>query len=171
MKLSSVVLASQRVPNTRKDSPSPLVRDGVEWVPNVAHVFRQDGHLYMLYELYDPARPKGEPAPAASPGLGRRGGGPADVMTSIEFLNGGTKVYETTPVTATEVNDPTRNGVAFQLEIPLSGLKPGTYICQVNVIDNAGGSFSFPRTAVRVTAPKPATAVPPVAAGAPPTGK
>ena len=56
MKLSSVVLASQRTPNTQKNSPSPLVRDGVEWVPNMPHVFRQDQHLYFLYEVYDPAK-------------------------------------------------------------------------------------------------------------------
>ena len=58
LKLSSVVLASQRTPNTAKKSASPLVRDGVEWVPNVAHVFRQDQHLYFLYEVYDPAKAK-----------------------------------------------------------------------------------------------------------------
>ena len=75
------------------------------------------------------------------------------MLTSIEFLNGGTKVYETKPVNAVEVNDPTRNGVAFQFDVPLAGLKPGTYICQVNVIDNASGGFSFPRMAVKVTAP------------------
>ncbi len=174
MKMSSVVLASQRVPNTRKDNPNPLVRDGVEWVPNVAHVFRQDGHLYLLYEIYDAARPKGEPEPAASPGLTRRGGGAVDLLTSIEFLSGGAKVYETKPVSATEVNDPTRNGVAFQFDVPLAGLKPGTYVCQVNVIDNAGGSFSFPRTAVKVTAaaaPAPGAAPVAAAAGAAPTGQ
>jgi hypothetical protein len=33
--------------------------------------------------------------PAAAPGLERREGGPVRVLTSIEFLNGGTKVYET----------------------------------------------------------------------------
>jgi hypothetical protein len=31
-------------------------------------------------------------------------------------------------------------------------LKPGTYVCQVNVIDDAGGSFSFPRLALMVQA-------------------
>lgn len=169
MKLSSVVLASQRVPNTRKDNPSPLVRDGVEWVPNVAHVFRQDGHMYLLYEVFDPAKPRGEPEPAASPGLTRRGGGAADLLTSIEFLTGGAKVYETKPVSATEVNDPGRNGIAFQIDVPLMGLKPGTYVCQVNVIDNAGGSFSFPRMAVKVIGATVPAAVPTPAA-AQPTG-
>ena len=31
--------------------------------------------------------------------------------------------------------------------------EPGTYICQVNVIDDAGGSFSFPRTAILIHRP------------------
>ena len=58
LKMSSVVLSSQRTPNTEKNATSPLVRDGVEWIPNVAHVFRQDQHLYFLYEVYDPAKEK-----------------------------------------------------------------------------------------------------------------
>ena len=33
MKLSSIVLSSQRMPNTAKNVVSPLVRDGVEWIP------------------------------------------------------------------------------------------------------------------------------------------
>ncbi len=87
LKLSSIVLASQRVPNTAKKTVSPLVRDGLEWIPNVPHVFRQDQHLYFLYEVYDPAKEKGAPEPAASPGLARREGGPVRVLTSIEFLS------------------------------------------------------------------------------------
>ena len=79
LKLSSIVLSSQRVSSTAKRAVSPLVRDGVEWVPNVAHVFRQDQHLYFLYEVYDPARQKSAPEPASSPGLTRREGGPVRV--------------------------------------------------------------------------------------------
>jgi VWFA-related protein len=152
LKLSSVVMASQRVASAAKDSGNPLVRDGLEWIPNVAHVFRQDQHLYLLYEVYDPAKAKGVPQPAASPGLERREGGPVKVLTSIEFLSGGSKVYETPLVTADTLNDPTRGAVAFQFDVPLAGLTPGTYICQVNVIDDAGGSFAFPRLALRITA-------------------
>lgn len=165
LKLSSVVLASQRTPNTVKNSKNLLVRDGLEWVPNVAHVFRQDQHLYFLYEVYDPSKQKGAAEPAASPGLGRREGGPVHVLTSIEFLSGGTKVYETPLVTANVVNTPDRGAVAFQFDVPLTQLKPGTYICQVNVIDDADGSFSFPRMALRVT-PAAVTATP---AGTPQT--
>jgi len=172
LKLSSVVLASQRVANTAKQNPNApnlLVRDGLQWIPNVAHVFRQDQHLYFLYEVYDPTKAKGAAEPAASPGLGRREGGPVHLLTSIEFLSGGTKVYETPLVTADAINVPDRDAVAFQFDVPLDQLKPGTYICQVNVIDDAGGSFSFPRMAVKVmAAAAPAVAAASVVAPASP---
>ena len=160
IKLSSVVLASQRTPSKDKNATNPLDRDGVQWVPNVAHVFRQDQHLYLLYEVYDPTREKDAPAAAPSPGLGRREDGPVRVLTSMELLSGGVKVYETPIVTATSLNDPQRGAVAFQFDVPLTDLKPGTYVCQINVIDDAGGSFSFPRVAVRVLPPPAATPAP-----------
>jgi hypothetical protein len=150
LKLSSIVLSSQRVPSTAKKTVNPLVRDGVEWIPNVPHVFRQDQHLYFLYEVYDPSKQKGTPEPASSPGLTRRESGPVRVLTSIEFLSGGVKVYETPLVEAKAINIPERGAVAFQFDVPLTQLKPGTYVCQVNVIDDAGGSFSFPRMAIRL---------------------
>jgi hypothetical protein len=133
----------------------------VEWIPNVPHVFRQDQHLYFLYEVYDPAKQKGEPEPASSPGLTRRQSGPVRVLTSIEFLSGGIKVYETPLVEAKAINIPERGAVAFQFDVPLTQLKPGTYVCQVNVIDDAGGSFGFPRMAMRLQ-PGAAPAVAPV---------
>jgi len=74
------------------------------------------------------------------------------VLTSIEFLDNGKKVYETPLVTADAINDPQHDGVAFQFDVPLAQLKPGTYLCQVNVIDDAGGSFLFPRLALKVNA-------------------
>jgi VWFA-related protein len=165
LKLSSIVLSSQRVPNTaKKGGPpggSPMIRDGVEWIPNVPHVFRQDQHLYFLYEVYDPARQKADgPAPTASPGLTRRPAGAVHVLTSIEFLSGGVKVYETPLVEASAINIPERGAVGFQFDVPLTQLKPGTYVVQINVIDDAGGSFSFPRLAMRVQAPSAAPVSP-----------
>jgi hypothetical protein len=45
---------------------------------------------------------------------------------------------------------PDRKATAFELEVPLSDLKPGFYTCQVNVIDDASGKFVFPRLALLV---------------------
>ena len=174
LKLSSIVMSSQRTPNKEKKSVDPLVQDGMQFVPNVPHVFRQDQHLYFLYEVYSPAKEKDETAPtvAAQPpaaGLTKKEAGPVRVLTSIEFLLGGVKVYETPLVEADAINVPERDAVSFQFDVPLAGLKAGTYVCQVNVIDDAGGSFTFPRMALRITAPLAPAATPaPVAAAAAP---
>ncbi|MDP9051980.1 MAG: VWA domain-containing protein [Acidobacteriota bacterium] len=168
LKLSSIVMSSQHQPNAAK-VVDPLIRDGQEWVPNVAHVFRQDQHLFFLYEVYTPTADKSIPAQAAAPGLTRREGGAVHVLTSIEFLLGGVKVYETPMVEADAINIPERDAVGFQFDVPLTGLKPGTYICQVNVIDDAGGTFTFPRMALRITPPAAAAATPVAAAGSAPT--
>jgi hypothetical protein len=161
LKLSSIVMSSQRTPDKDKKSIDPLVRDGEQWVPNVPHVFRQDQHLFFLYEVYSPTKDKDAAAPAA--GQPKPEGSPVRVLTSIEFMLGGVKVYETQQVQATAINVPERDAVGFEFDVPLAGLKPGTYVCQVNVIDDAGGSFSFPRMALRITPPL-APAAPPVAA-------
>ncbi len=169
LKLSSVVMSSQRTPNTsKKNAIDPLVRDGQEWVPNVPHVVRQDQHLYFLYEVYSPTQDKDStaaPATAATtPGLTKKEAVPVRVLTSIEFLLGGVKVYETPMVEATAINIPERDAVSFQFDVPLAGLKTGTYVCQVNVIDDAGGSFTFPRMALRITpAAAPSATATPVA--------
>jgi hypothetical protein len=93
------------------------------------------------------------------------------VLTSIEFLIGGVKVYETPLVEARAINIPERGAVAFQFDVPLTQLKPGTYVCQVNVIDDAGGSFSFPRMAMNVQpGMTPVVAPAAAAAGAVPSG-
>jgi hypothetical protein len=55
------------------------------------------------------------------------------------------------------------------LDVPLSGLKPGLYLCQLNVIDDAAGSFAFPRFAVLVRGPAaPPAAAPVIAPATPP---
>ncbi len=158
LKLSSVVLSSQRSAAGKKDEDNPLTNGGFTWVPNVAHVFRTDQHMYLLYEVYDPANGGAKVSPASTT-AGKPG---VKVLTSIEFLQGTTKVFETPLVEANSVNVPGRDAVAFAFDVPLDRLNAGLYICQVNVIDDSGGTFSFPRQAmlVRAAAPVPATAPP-----------
>src|SRR5260370_41626083 len=118
--MSAVVLSSLRARETgKKNGTNPLVRDQMELVPKITHVFAPDQHLYLQYEVYDAVKGK-NPAPAAENGSGvsQNGGqnGPAKdapaakatkdsirVFTSIEFLQGATKVYESKPVVANEV--------------------------------------------------------------------
>jgi VWFA-related protein len=143
LKMSSIVLASTLQPSKKDD---PLVRNGQEYVPNISHVFRQDQHLYLLYEVYDPAHEKAPNATKAEKQA-------VNVLSSLELIQGSTKVYETPEVQARQVNVEGRDAVAVQLDVPLTGLKPGEYICQVNVVDDAAGSFAFPRFAMLVRPP------------------
>lgn len=148
LKLSSVVLSSQRMP-TGKKTDNPLVRDGKELVPNLSHVFLQNQHLYLLYEVYDPAHshtkiPNGESAEVQEPGV------PFRVFTNIEFLARNNIAFATPTVQGTEINVPARDAIAFEFDIPLTDMKPGSYTCQVNVVDDTGGTFSFPRIAVLI---------------------
>jgi VWFA-related protein len=149
LKMSSVVLASQRQPSTRK-TRNPLVRDGNELVPNIAHVFTPEQHLYFFYEIYDPARDKApEPQPEAKdrPAPVKN---PIHVMTSIQFFNGKAKAFETPLIEARQLNAPERKAAVFQFDVGLAQLKPGLYTCQINVIDDAGGTFVFPRIPILV---------------------
>ncbi|SPE20838.1 VWFA-related domain-containing protein [Candidatus Sulfotelmatomonas gaucii] len=154
LKMSSVVLASQREPSKKDD---PLVHNGQEYVPNISHVFRQDQHMYLLYEVYDPSREKAAENEPKGSKLG------VDLLSSLELIQGSTKVYETPIVQAKSVNVEGRDAVSIELDVPLSGLKPGQYVCQLNVIDDAGGSFAFPRFAVLVREPAAQPAAAPAA--------
>jgi VWFA-related protein len=154
LKMSSVVLSSLRAPVTnKKNGANPLVRDQMELVPNITHVFTPDQHLYLQYEVYDAAKGKNLAPAAATSQNGTAKDAPTAkppkdsirVFTSIEFLQGATKIYESRPVVANEVTAPDRKAVIFQMDLPLQALKPGLYLCQVNVIDDVAGSFSFPR--------------------------
>jgi|HubBroStandDraft_6_1064221.scaffolds.fasta_scaffold00737_5 VWFA-related protein len=179
LKMSSVVLSSLRVPSTNKKSANnPLVRDQMELVPNITHVFTPDQHLFLQYEVYDaqkgkapaqtvPAPPAAaqsneaaQPATNQAPEPAKPARDSVRVLTSIEFLQGSAKVYESKPVVANEVTAPDRKAVIFQIDLPLQSLKPGLYQCQVNIIDDVAGSFSFPRFPILIREPTPATPPP-----------
>ncbi len=143
LKMSSVVLSSQLQPAKKKKYDDPLLRDGSEIVPSVTHVFSSGQHLYLYYEVYDPAHEsaaKGKPKSDDSIRL----------LTNVEFFRGSVKAFETPLVASSAMNEASRKAAVFQLDVPLSQLKPGFYTCQVNVIDDAAGKFLFPRLALLV---------------------
>jgi hypothetical protein len=143
LKMSSVVLANQVQPAGKgKSNGDPLVRDGSEVIPNVTHVFSTGQHLYLYYEVYDPAKPE-----KSADKLD------AKLLTSVAFFQGKAKAYETPLVEAKQVNTQNRHAAVFQLDVPLTQLKPGFYTCQVNVVDDAAGKFLFPRLAMLVRQP------------------
>jgi VWFA-related protein len=134
VKLSSIVVGTQLQAGAKKNDQNPLVHDGRELVPNITHVVSGAQHLYFYYELYDPAR--------------EAGGNPAEpikVMTSIAFFRGRVRAFETPVVEATSLTAADRKTAIFQFDVPAASLPPGLYTCQINVIDDAAGTFAFPR--------------------------
>jgi VWFA-related protein len=131
MKVSSVVLSTQLQPVAAKGkSTNPLVRDGVQLLPNLTHVVGKDQKLFFYYEVYDPAELNGS-AP--------------QLRTSLAFYRGKVKVFETPVVEKTTIDAPDRHAALFQFEVPASEFKPGLYTCQINIIDAVAGKFDFPR--------------------------
>ena len=156
LRMSSVVWSSQREPLAsavgaadRKDRLlefHPLVRDGHKLIPSITRVFRRDQNLHVYFEVYDPAADGESRAPA--------------VAATVSFFQGNTKVFESPPVEARqpppvearrkpvrarEAPAPRTQALPVQFQIPLKPLAAGAYTCQVNVVDEAGRKFSFPR--------------------------
>jgi VWFA-related protein len=161
VRISSVVIGSQIRAGAKRDDRNPLLRNGQELLANVAHVVSPGQHLYFYYEMYDPAKATGTApeAPSAQPASAKAapaasGTDAVRVLSNIIFFRGKTRVYETPLVEATALGAPDRKAAVFQLDVPVSELTPGLYTCQVNLVDDVGGSFAFPRLALYVTPPK-----------------
>ena len=48
-------------------------------------------------------------------------------------------------MTRTEIDEPNRRAVVFQFEVPAEQFKPGTYTCQINIVDSIASTVAFPR--------------------------
>ena len=131
MKVSSVVLSTQlQAVAAKTKTDNPLVRDGVQLLPNLTHVVGKDQKLFFYYEVYDP---------------GQNNGSTPQLRTSLAFYRGKVKVFETPVVERTAVDAPERHAALFQFEVPASSFTPGLYTCQINIIDAVSGKFDFPR--------------------------
>ena len=129
VKVSSVVLSTQLQDAAGRKTSSPLVRNGMELVPNLTHIVSRNQKLYFYYEVYDPTQENGAP----------------QVRTSLAFYRGRVKVFETPVVERTEIDATDRHAAIFQFEVPAGSFKAGLYTCQVNIIDAVASRFAFPR--------------------------
>ena len=127
------------------------MHDGSEIIPNITHVFSATQHLLLYYEVYDPARPAAaESARGTDSARGEANRPGIRLLSNVAFFQGKAKAYESSLVELTELNARERKAAVFQLDVPLTSLKPGFYTCQINVIDDAGGHFLFPRLALLI---------------------
>src|SRR5208283_4353671 len=144
LKLSSIVWSSQREPlkaavgaaekTTRKELlANPLIVGEEKIVPSITKVFRRSQNPYVTFDVYD-AQPD-----TADSKLRR-------VKVSMSLFNAkGVKAFEVGPVDATQLASTRPETVPVQIQVALKNLAPGRYICQINVVDQLGRKFAFPR--------------------------
>ena len=124
-----MVIGTQLQDGARKNERNPLIRNGQELVPNVTRVVSPGQHLYFYYEVYDPR--------------GRRRQAEAADQHRV-FPRPRARLRDAA-VETTELSAPDRKAAVFQFDVPAASLPPGLYTCQVNVIDDVAGTFTFPR--------------------------
>src|SRR5262249_4471893 len=116
---------------------NPLVVGEEKVVPNITKVFRRSQNMYIAFDVYDAM---------VDPADSKR-----HVKVSMSLFNQkGQKAFEAGPLQASDRAATRPNAVPVQLQVPLKGLAPGRYTCQINVIDEVGRKFAFPRTAMVV---------------------
>lgn len=150
LKISSLILSSQREPvadqvagvkNSKKLlAQNPLIDDGQKLVPNVTRVFHSRHELFAYIEVYDPI------IPASLPANFRR----ADVQASLALYQNRKKVFESPPVRANRLSETRAGTLPVWLQVSLPAVAPGEYDCQVNLIDEFGRRFAFPRRSLAV---------------------
>ncbi|HTB11318.1 MAG TPA: VWA domain-containing protein [Bryobacteraceae bacterium] len=144
LRLSSVIWSNQREAvsstvgsadnNKKLLAAHPLVQDGQKILPSITKVFRKDQTMYVFFEVYDPAMDPDRKVPS--------------LTAEVELISGGRRVFTSAPVRQNKLADK-RPGVAqFSFQIPLAKIAAGQYISQVNVIDETGHKFAFPRNEI-----------------------
>jgi hypothetical protein len=144
LKTSTIIWSNQREPikqavgvaekvNKKEVAANPLIVGEEKVVPNITHVFRRNQNLYVNFDVYD-SRP--DPANAKA----RR------VKVSMSLFNmKGVKAFEIGPLDATQLAPTRPEAVPVQFLVPLKDLAPGRYTSQIDVIDEVGRKFAFPR--------------------------
>jgi len=149
LKTSSVIWSNQREPlkaavgvaektAKREIAANPLILGDEKIVPNVTRLFHRGQNMYVTFDVYDAV-----PDPAD---YHKR-----HVAVSMSLFNQkGMKAFQSSPIEATELAATRPNTVPVQLQVPLKGLAPGRYTCQIDVVDQVGRKFAFPRSLVVV---------------------
>jgi hypothetical protein len=154
--ISSVVLSSQRVnlndalynpthgkDAAKNDAANPLVVNGQKFIPSVPRVFSRDRQLYVYLQAYQHAAPSAcgaSVAPAPAP----------PVFAYVSLYRDGKLALETVPVAVAPKQDTRLGIVPLSLEVGLGDLVPGSYQCQISVLDPAGARVTFWQGAIMV---------------------
>jgi VWFA-related protein len=141
--ISSVVLSSQRVAlgdelfTVRQDAEAaalnPLVVDGQKLLPSVTRVFSRSRELLVYLEAYQ------RDATTMRP-----------LVAVLALYRGDEKVFETQPLPVVGGMDTKSKAVPVRFSVPLAGIEPGRYECQVTVLDPDTQKAAFWRMPIAV---------------------
>jgi len=137
--ISSVVLASQRVPianaiysvKKNAESVNPLVFDGEKLMPSVTRVFSRSRDLYVFLQAYERLETSAQP-----------------LVAFVTFYRGEAKVLETEPLAVTGEIDPRTKAMPLRFSVPLASLAAGRYDCQVTVLEPGATKATFWRAPI-----------------------
>ncbi|HKT11026.1 MAG TPA: VWA domain-containing protein, partial [Terriglobia bacterium] len=137
--ISAVVLSNQRVDlkealynavkkeERNEERPvNPLIQGGEKLIPSVTRVFKQNQRMYVYLQAYE------QGATAFQP-----------LVAFLSFYRGHKKVFETEPAAVTEGQKNTVKTVPLSFNLALNKLSPGTYECQVTVLDAVHRKSAF----------------------------
>jgi VWFA-related protein len=140
LRVSSVVWSGQRQPiaeaigagaNQKLLADHPLVSEGQKLIPSITRALTTRQNLYVYFEVYDPAQQAATKKPR--------------VVAAVSFYRQGRKAFESAPVELSTLLTTRQGTLPVQFQVPLNGLKPGRYTCQVSVIDEVARKFEFLR--------------------------
>jgi VWFA-related protein len=154
--ISSVVLSSQKVDArdalynvnhgkeaAKNDAANPLVQAGGKLIPSVTRVFSTDRELHVYLQAY-------EGAPAAAAGAAPVATEPVPLVAFVSFYKDQKLAFESPSIAAKPIPGSRLGTVPLRFDIGMGGLAPGTYDCQVSVLDPAQHRVAFWRGAMKL---------------------
>ena len=140
--ISSVVLTTQREAfnsalftvkqKIAGDVANPLVEGGLKLVPSVTRTYSASRELYVFLQAYE------RDAAAVRP-----------LAAFVTVYRDGVKAFETEPV-GVGTWDPKTKALPIRMSIPSGRLSPGSYDCQVTVLDPSTARAAFWRVGISV---------------------
>jgi VWFA-related protein len=140
--ISTVVMTSQlgtraaALANVKEkvssDINNPLILDGQKLIPSVTRTFSASRPLYVFLQAYERDTATMRP-----------------LVAFVTFYKDGVKVFETDPL-ALESWDPKLRAVPIRFTLSLGQLTPGSYDCQVTVLDPSSNRAAFWRAPIVV---------------------
>jgi len=147
--ISSVVLSAQRVDmkdalynvphgkqETKDAAANPLVENDRKFIPSVTRVFSSQRELYVYLQAY-PGAPASGNAAGASHALH------PPLVAFVGLYRDQKKYLETSAKAVAPLAGSRLGTTSFSFDIPLTGIEPGTYECQVSVMDPADRRVAF----------------------------